>query len=421
MRKIGEITNFTVVSFNSAAICGGVFVLRGGTWRMTRSANRTISDAKDGSAMWRELWKELHGGGELIVLTGAVPGGIFFSYDTVALPPREQREALMMELPRQLLSPQNDPVVQFLPTASADSAEMQSLNVYTVERKDLEAALTPLRRGRLRADELVHPLLMTKPGDPAVFLPGIDPDFCFRDRGFHRIGGDGERSAAENEWRELLGKDIGFDDAKVDFWEFFPVLLVARGIICGDFRAHRKELQMLPKEVRPVRFRGQLRLAAVLFAALVAVLLFRFGRERWRDFKEYRKIVKETNELKNDTARMKKAVTKAAKEKKEMAKVLDSGSNGREVLSDLAAISKLLPKEVMLSDFRWNENEITLTIQSEIENLDLSEIFAPLRRWKVSDVQHRNARQSSITVINAKLIPSVKAAKKGKGGKKKKK
>ena len=121
MHKIGETTNFTVVSFNSATICGGVFNLRAGTWRMTRSAVRTLAGAKDESARWRELWKELSGGRDLIVLTGAIPGGVFFSYDTVALPPREQREALMMELPRQLLSPQNDPVVQFLPTASADS------------------------------------------------------------------------------------------------------------------------------------------------------------------------------------------------------------------------------------------------------------------------------------------------------------
>ena len=165
-----------------------------------------------------------------------------------------------------------------------------------------------------------------------------------------------------------------------------------------------------------MRFRGQLRITALLFTALVAVLLFRFGRERWKDFQEYRKISKEISELKSETARMKKVTSSSSKEKKEMAKVLDAGVNGREVVSDLAAISKLLPDDVMLSDFRWNENEISLTIQSEKENLDLSVLFAPLRRWKVSDVQHRNSRMSAITVINAKLIPA-HTAKNGKGSK----
>ena len=131
--------------------------------------------------------------------------------------------------------------------------------------------------------------------------------------------------------------------------------------------------------------------------------------------REYRRIVAETERLKIETTRMKRIIAKSAKEKKEMAKVLGSVGE-REVISDLAAISKLLPDEAMLSDFRWNENEIGLTIRSEKENLDLSVIFAPLRRWKVSDVQHRNSRMSAITVINAKLIPA-HTAKNGKGSK----
>ena len=428
MRKIGEITNFTVVSFNPAAICGGVFDLHAGTWRLARTASKQLAGAKDESALWRELWKELHGGGELIVLTGAIPNGVFFTFDTIPLPPREQREALMMELPRQLLTPPDDPLVQFMPTGSPDPAEMESLNVYTVERKALDAVLAPLRRGRLRADEQVHPLLMVKPGDPATFLPGIDPGFCFRDRRFRRTGDDdSERLAAETEWRKIMERYFSFETSEMKFPELLPILLIARGVISGDFRRHRRELQMLPKEVHPVRFRGQLRLTAILLVALAAVLTWRFVRERWHDFSEYRQVNAEVNALKNKTSQMKTRIARSAKEQKEIAKVLNTGTNSREVLSDLAAISKLLPSNVMLSDFRWNENEISLTMQSENENLDLSEVFAPLRRWKVSDVQHRNARQSAITVINAKLVPAAKAAgkntrngKKTKGARRKK-
>lgn len=417
MRKIGEITNFTVVSFTPAAICGGVFEQHAGSWRLTRTARRQLAGEKDDSVLWRELRKELHGGGDLIILTGAVQDGVFFTFDTVALPPGEQRDAVMMELPRRLLSPQDDPVVQFMPMNSPDSTEMEFLNVYTVEHKALEAMLSPLRRGRLRADELVHPLLMTKPDDPAAYLPGIDPGFCFCNRRFHAVGDDDSgRIAAEEEWRRKLGECFSFDVPPADFQELFPVLLVARGVISGDFRSHRKELQLLPKEVRPVRFRGQLRLTALLLAALIAVAAWRFGRDRWHDFREYRKVAAETGALKGRTSQMKSAIAKSSKEQKEIAKVLNSGTADREVLRDLAAISKLLPQNVMLSDFRWNESEIALTLQSENENLDLSEVFAPLRCWKVSDVQHRNARQSTITVINAKLVPAVKAA--GKNGKK---
>ena len=409
MRKIGEITNFTVVYFNPAAICGGVFDLHAGTWRLVRSSAKQLAGAKDVSALWRELWKDLHGDGELIVLTGAIPNGVFFTFDTVALPPREQRDALLMELPRQLLTPPDDPMVQFMPTTSPDPAGMESLNVYTVERKSLEAALSPLRRGRLRADELIHPLLMVRPGDPATFLPGIDPGFCFRDRRFHRTGNDDrERLAAEDAWKKVIATYCDFSSSQLKFQELFPILLVARGIISGDFRRRRKELQLLPKEVHPVRFRGQLRLTALLLVALITVLTWRFVRERWHDFCEYRQVNAEVNSLKTKISQMKGTIARSGKEQKEIVKVLNTGMDDREVLRDLAAISKLLPTNVMLSDFRWNESEIALTLQSENENLDLSEVFSPLRRWKVSDVQHRNARQSAITVINAKLVPAAK-------------
>ena len=423
MRKLGEITDFTVIAFSPAAICGGVFGLHAGSWKMIRSSRRTLTGAKDESALWRELCKELRGGGELIVLTGTVPGGVLFPLETVTLPPREQREALMMELPRQLLSPQNDPVLQFMPAASADSDEMVSLNVYSAERKALETALAPLRRARLRADELVHPLLMVKPGDPAVLLPEIAPGFCFKNRRFHRIGdGDGERIAAEEEWKKIFGKYFSFDISGVAFQELLPVLIVARGIISGEFRRHRRELQLLPKEVRPVRFRGQLQLTALLLTALIAVLAFRFIRVRWHDFREYRRIAAETEKVKADTARMQKEIAKAAKEQKDVAKALNYGGSSRRVLTDMAAISGLLPQNVMLSDFRWNEKEISLTLLSENENLDLSEVFSPLRkRWQVSDVQHRNGPQSAITVINAKLVAAEEhAAKNGKNGRKNK-
>ena len=418
MRKFGEITDFTVISFTPASICGGVFDLRAGSWRLVRTATRKLSGDRDGSAAWRELWRELRAGGDLIVLTGAVPGGVFFTIDTIPLPPREQREALMMELPRQLLSPQDDPVIQFLPVGSEGSADKESLNVYTVERKSLDAALTAFRRGKLRADELVHPLLMVKPGDPAAFLPGTDPGFCFRDRRFHRVGGDdAERPAAEEAWRKKLAEHFSFDVGPADFSELFPVLLVARGVISGDFRRHRKELQLLPKEVRPVRFRGQLRLTALLVAALLAVLLWRFVSGRWQDFREYRRIVAETKALKAQVARMQRANSGSAKEQKEMAKALNAVSENRDVLEDLYAISKQLPPDVMVSDFRWSEGEITLTIQSENENLDLTTKFAP--RWRISDMQHRNARQSAITVINVKLVPAdredARQSKNGKG------
>ena len=122
-----------------------------------------------------------------------------------------------------------------------------------------------------------------------------------------------------------------------------------------------------------------------------------------KDFREYRRITAETKRLKSRTAQMRRANSASSKEQKEMAKLLlRIPARGRNALEDLAAISKMLPNDVMISDFRWNGGEIQLTLQSENEGLDLTARFAP--RWRIADMQHSNARQSATTMIRVRLV-----------------
>ena len=422
MLKIGELKNFTVVSFSSGAICGGVFSLRSGRWHLCRTSGKKLAGAKDEAALWRELWRELHGGSDLVVLTGAVPGGVFFSFDTIPLPPREQREALAMELPRQLLTPPDDPVFQFLPVGSGASEDTVTLNVYAFERKALETATAVLRRGRLRVDELIHPLLTVKPGDPAVYLPGIDPGFFFENRKFHRaVPGPGATDAAAK-WKLVMEREFVSDAPVTDFAEFLPVLLIARFIAAGEFHRHRKELEVIPRELRPVRYRRQLRLTAVLGAALLLTMLWSCGKERWQDFMSYREVAAETEELQRKNDQMQSALRRSGKEQKDIAKVINANFGESDVLGQLADISRLLPQDVAVFDFRWSETGIDLVLQSESENLDLPGILKPLGQWKVAEIHQRQGRQSATTTITAKLVPAdrkaakKKAAKNAKGG-----
>jgi len=428
MLKIGEIKNFTVVAFHPAAICGGVFAMRAGRWHLCRTSAKKLAGAKDESALWRELWHDLHGGGDLVVLTGAVPGGVFFSFDAITLPPREQREALAMELPRQLLTPPDDPVFQFLSVGPGGAEDTSALNVYAFERKALDTATSALRRGRLRVDELIHPLLPVKPGDPAVYLPGIDSGFYFENRKFHRVvpgSAPGEEYAAK--WREIMEKEFVCDAPIDDFREFLPVLLVGRFVAAEDFHRHRKELEVVPRELRPVRYRSQLRLTAVLGAALVLTTLWSCGKDRWQDFSNYREVVAENEALQSKNDQMQSALRRSGKEQKEIAKVINANFGESDVLGQLADISRLLPQDVMISDFRWGETGIDLVLQSESENLDLPGILKPLAQWKVAEIHQRQGRQSATTTVTAKLVPvdrnaakkskSAKNAKGAKGGK----
>ena len=418
MLKIGEIKNFTVISFNSAAICGGVFAMRAGRWHLCRTSARDLAGAKDRSQLWRELRHELHGGSDLVVLTGAVPGGVFFSFDTITLPVREQREALTMELPRQMLKPPDDPVFQFLTVGRGDSDDTGILNVYAFERNALDTLTALLGRGHLRADELIHPLLTVRPDDPAVYLPGIDPGFFFENRKFHRCAPGSGAADAAAKWKRIMEREFVCDVPLPDLGEFLPVLIVARFIAAEEFHRHRKALEVMPRELHPVRYRRQLRLTAVLGAALLLTMLWSCGRERWQDFRSYREVVAETEALQRENDRMQSALRRSGKEQKDIAKAINTNLGESDVLGQLADISRLLPQDVMVSDFRWGETGIDLVLQSESENLDLPGILKPLGQWKVAEIHQRQGRQSATTTITAKLVPADRrAAKKNKSAK----
>ena len=406
MLKIGEIKNFTVISFDSDAIRGGVFAMRTGRWHLCRTSARKFAGAKDKAQLWRELWRELHGGSDLVVLTGAVPGGVFFSFDAIMLPVREQREALMMELPRQMLKPPDDPVLQFLTVGRGDTDDTGILNVYAFERKAMDPITAQLGRAHLRADELIHPLLAVKPDDPAVYLPGIDPRFFFENRKFHRCAKDDGAEAAAAKWRHIMEHEFVWDVPVGDFGEFLPVLIVGRFIAAGEFHRRRRELEVMPRELHPVRYRRQLRLTAVLGTALLLTMLWSCGSGRWQDFRSYREVTAETEKLQRENDRMQNALRRSGKEQKDIAKVINANLGESDVLGQLADISRLLPQDVMVSDFRWGETGIDLVLQSESENLDLPGILKPLGQWKVAEIHQRQGRQSATTTITAKLVPA---------------
>ena len=419
MFKLGELKNFTVVSFNAGCICGGVFSADAdGGWHLAATSIKKLAGAKDEVSLWRELWRELSGGGELVILTGAFPGGVLFSFETVALSTADQREALLMELPRQLLRPPTDAVLQYLPIGDAGADGMQRLNVYAFERQNMAQVSEMLGRSRLLADEFIHPMLPVGVDDPAVFLPGIDPEFYFSGGKFHRAnGGEAEKQAAYDQWRVIIGEVFSEVPDDCDLDEFLPVFLVGRFIASGKFSQYRRALQVLPDELHPVRFRRHLQLTAVLLIALIAVSIWNFSRGRWQDFKNYREVSSEIADIKRKTDTMQAALRRSAKEQKDIAKVLDGNACTNDIIGQFYSLSKLLPQDVMLTDLRWSENGIDLVLQSESENLDLPGALRPLSNWKVTDINQRQGRFSATTTVTAKLVPAGQG-KDGKNGKK---
>ena len=80
-------------------------------------------------------------------------------------------------------------------------------------------------------------------------------------------------------------------------------------------------------------------------------------------------------------------------------------SGNRVVVPEFALISDILPKDVMVSSIRWNDEAIDMVLICENDKIDLPRLLQPLRRWQVAQLQQRQAGDSAVATINLKLVP----------------
>ena len=97
MMQSGHIREFSVLAFGAETVRGCLFRRRGAQYSIIRHGVETV-DSNDPAQAWKHLLRQLGRGRECpLFLTGALPKGIFFRFDSIELPPRARREALEME------------------------------------------------------------------------------------------------------------------------------------------------------------------------------------------------------------------------------------------------------------------------------------------------------------------------------------
>ena len=403
--SIFEARKIAVLGFEPERMRLAHFVLRSRRWSMERLELFDLNPEQPADG-WQRAVTAAGAGSQLIVLTGEVPGGVFFQCRSVELPPDEQRGALELELPRQLLRVPKSPVMQFL-AAPPDAEGAVRVNTYLFGEDGLDFLVTRLSLAGGGADNFCYPLLALGPDDPPVRLPGAEAGFFFQAGVWRRIVDESELAAALARWRERLASFFDFPpEFPGTFEDWIPLMLVASLAVRGELGRHRSELRVLPRDVRPVRYRGQLILAALLGGALLLVGGWNWGRGFFSNFNANRALAKEIRELQSRNAAIRRELKRTAKERKEMAKILAQPQGEHDVLGTFARISGILPRTVMVSSLRWSDSGIDLVMQSEEGNLDVQAILRPLTAWKIGQLQQRQFGDSAVTTITVKLVPA---------------
>ncbi len=408
---------FAVLAFAPNRVSGCVINYLKGHWEVLRHGVEPVNST-DPAAAWKQLLRRLGcGRGMRLLITGALPDGLFLSLRSVAIPIRERRGALAIELPRHLPQLPENYLMQFTDFPIPDDAGFAAVNVYVLAPSALERLAAMLTQCERRAEEFCYPLLAVRPGDGAVYLPEYEPDFVFMNGQWHPATGlEAEIETGRAAWRKSIEAALSLPQTDFDFRDYFAALMVARLAVSEDYSRCRSGIGLLPDRLHQVRYRNQLRVTVLLVLILAAQWLWSGGGDMIANYREYYRLSAELNELKTKTRQLQTRMRRTSKERKENLRVAGISAGERDLLTKFAELSKALPNTVRVTNLRWNEDSVDLVMQSESENLNFPAIFESIGYWKIAQLQQRQGWNNAVSTINLKLeavTPKTAAAQSG--------
>ena len=396
-----HIREFAVLAFDAASVRGCLFRRRGAQYAVESGIIEAI-DANDPAEAWKRVLRQLGRGRDCpLYVSGALAGGIFFRFPSIELSPRARREALGLELSQRI------PVVpeacrfQFF-AGEANAEGNVPVNVYAIPGASLEHPAAMLTQAGAKADEFLYPLLAVREGDPAADLPRLDPDFGFAEGEWRPVAANPDVEP----WRMVFNAGFKFpEDGGFRIEDFFECLLVARLVTSPSFPQQERALALLPSELRQRRLRNQLRITALLALLLAANYLWSAGGAWFDNYRAYSRLAAERDRLVSENASFNRRIRTMEKEQRELIRAVGLAAGEPEVLAKLAALTSVLPANVMVSSLRWSETSLDLMLQSEAENLDLPALLRRLPYWKVGQLQQRRMGDT-VSMITLKLVPA---------------
>lgn len=378
---------YQIVSFSPAAMRVCKFRKHGQKYRIV-SWNTVPCEQGGESAALRKALED--NGGQIsgcMVLTGAMESGTFFTCQGAPLNVRAQKNALEFELPLHMLQVPQDCVLQFTRFPAQAEGETDRLNVYAFDSVAINHLASFLTMAKVKADEFIYPLLGIRHDDPPVCLPEIESGFCWQHGEWVPFRGSAEE--CNKQWTKVLENDFEFPVGKeFSVSDYLACLLVMRLIMAKSFAANEPSVRIMPPKLRPSRCRSQVIIMVFLLLVLGLGWGYRNGIRAYHQYQQYSDLVTERNAIRDKTKRIKADLKKAEKVKKELEKNSSISAGDPSLLTKLYDLSLALPEDTLVTQFRFNDGNCDLNIQTQNRNIDLSQRMH-FSYWKIGRLNQR--------------------------------
>lgn len=378
---------YQIVSFSPAAMRVCKFRKHGQKYRIV-SWNTVPCEQGGESAALRKALED--NGGQIsgcMILTGAMESGTFFTCQGAPLNVRAQKNALEFELPLHMLQVPQDCVLQFTRFPAQAEGETDRLNVYAFDGVAINHLASFLTMAKVKADEFIYPLLGINHDDPPVCLPEIESGFCWQHGEWVPFRGNAEE--CNKQWAAVLENNFEFPAGR-DFSvsDYLACLLVMRLIMAKSFAANEPSVRIMPPKLRPSRCRSQVIIMIFLLLVLGLGWSYRTGIRAFHQYQQYSDLVTERNAIRDRTKKIKADLKKAERVKKELEKNSTISAGDPSLLNKLYDLSLALPEDTLVTQFRFNDGNCDLNIQTQNRNTDLSQRMH-FSYWKIGRLNQR--------------------------------
>ena len=409
---------FAVVFCSREIFRGAVFAKRNAKWTLSRWGEVSSGPELPGDRL-KALLKEISYSGDTeLFLTGELADSFCFNWESFPLPPKEQHNAVEMELAAALPGNMDDPVFQFTESPANEEGSV-TVRVCAFPASSLDQVAAMLNRANCKADEFISPMICLAPGDVPARFDVINSGYFFHNGVWKKCAGREKLLAdADESWKKVMS-ELFVLPAYFDVARFLSVLLVARLVSSEKSVKERVSLRVLPDQSRPLRYRTQIQFMVILLVLLIANLLWAAYLNYGGEYREARDVTAEIDSCRRKITSINSRLKRNQKASRDMARVVEITAGESDIIGKLATFSKLLPENVLVSSMRWSDSGVDLQLQSENANINLPELLKPLTFWKIGNLQQRQMWGSDVTSINLRLVPNVDDGKdkdKKKGG-----
>ncbi len=339
----------------------------------------------------------------ILIISSPLAGGFFFTARTPELAVRELASTLEFDAQQQVLQLPRDFRLQFV-SKPATEAELE-VSVYGFPAGALQNLCRILTIWKRRADAFIYPLLALPelPPEEKTLLPELDPAFYWQD-GSWRPTSVPDHTLYNENLLKLIKEEIIFEPEvkeKSNYEDFITVLALLRYGANNEFR-QQPGLAVLPAALRPQRLRSLIRTAIILALIIVGSLGFSGIKYLIKFRNEYQQLQQQTASQLKRTETTRRALRAKEKEHKEMIRINELNIGDHELLFNLARLSEALPRQALVTNMRWNESGVDLTIQTSQQNLDMAASLRRLTNFRVGTLQNRQMSET-IMMISLKL------------------